>query len=32
VSAIGRSTTIFRADMQIWPWWRNEPNAAASTA
>ena len=19
-----RSTTIFLADMQIWPWWRNE--------
>ena len=28
-SAIGRSTMILRADMQIWPWWRNAPNAAA---
>ena len=31
-SAIGRSTMIRRADMQIWPWCRNAPNAAASTA
>ena len=21
-----------RADMQIWPWWRNAPNAVALTA
>ena len=31
-SAIGRSTMILRADMQICPWWRNAPNAAALTA
>ena len=31
-SAIERSTMIRRVDMQIWPWWRNEPKAAASTA
>ena len=31
-SAIGRSTMILRADMQIWPWCRNAPNAAAFTA
>ncbi len=31
-SAIGRSTTILRADMQIWPWCRYAPNAVASTA
>ena len=24
MSAIERSTTIFRADMQICPWWRND--------
>ena len=28
-SAIGRSTMIRRADMQIWPWCRNAPNAEA---
>jgi hypothetical protein len=32
VSAMGFSTMIFRADMQIWPWWRNAPKAVASTA
>ena len=31
-SAIGRSTMILRADMQIWPWWRNAPNVVALTA
>ena len=31
-SAIGRSTMILRADMQIWPWCRNAPKAAALTA
>ncbi len=31
-SAIGRSTMIFRADMQIWPWCRNAPKVVASTA
>ena len=31
-SAIGRSTMILRADMQIWPWCRKAPKAAALTA
>ena len=31
-SAIGRSTMILRADMQIWPWCRYAPKAEAETA
>ena len=31
-SEIERSTMILRADMQIWPWCRNAPNAVALTA
>ena len=31
-SAIGCSTMILRADMQICPWWRKAPKAVALTA